>query len=68
MLSVAAEEEKKQRAFAVPELEYNLKLLLDLSESDIVQIDRQYVDIFLFHVDILPGLLDLMLILTSLLW
>ena len=46
MLSAATEEEKQQRAFAVPELEYNLKLLLDLSESEIIQIDRQYADIF----------------------
>jgi len=41
VLSAATEEEKQQRAFAVPELEYNLKLLLDLSESEIIQIDRQ---------------------------
>ena len=48
MLSAAAEEEKQERAFAVPELEYNLKLLLDLSESEIIQIDRQYVHGFTF--------------------
>ena len=46
VLSTAAEEEQQQRAFAVPELEYNLKLLLDLSESEIIQIDRQYAHIF----------------------
>ncbi|XP_065053922.1 tuftelin-interacting protein 11-like [Rhopilema esculentum] len=38
---VLSTEPEQQKAFTIPELEYNLKLLLDLSESDIVQIDRQ---------------------------
>ncbi|CAB4018567.1 tuftelin-interacting 11-like, partial [Paramuricea clavata] len=32
---------KDDRAFSLPELEYNLNLLLDLSESEIVQVDKQ---------------------------
>ena len=30
-----------EKAFALPELEYNLNLLVELAESDIIQIDRQ---------------------------
>eukprot|EP00794_Sanderia_malayensis_P003562 gene3562-4067_t len=38
VLSTATEEAV---SFSIPELEYNLKLLLDMSESEIIQIDRQ---------------------------
>ena len=38
---VLSAEAESQKAFALPELEYNIKMLLDISESDIVQIDRQ---------------------------
>ena len=38
--------EKDARAFSLPELEYNLSLLFDMSESEIVQVDKQYVNCY----------------------
>ena len=41
MFCLVSSREKDERAFSMPELEYNLNLLLDLSESEIVQADKQ---------------------------
>ena len=39
---------EQEKEFDVPELIYNLNLLVDLTESDILHTDRQYVLLIYF--------------------